>query len=133
MCDTLRKTRSRGRSGVPLIRLRWRSEILLRRSFVVLIFMALLLRSRLAGLLLQHFTRVADALLLVGVRLAELADVGDERSDAPAIADADYGEVLAEAFGHALDGVGDETARQAVELAERGVVAPRLALQLIAF
>src|SRR5918995_6953184 len=38
MCDTLRNTRSRGRSGVPLIRLRWRSEIRFRRSFVVFIF-----------------------------------------------------------------------------------------------
>src|SRR6185436_12330963 len=79
MCDTLRNTRSRGRSGVPLIRLRWRSEIRLRRSLVVLIFMALL-RPRLSGLLLQHFARVADALLLVGIGLPELADVRGDLS-----------------------------------------------------
>ena len=40
MCDTLRNTRRRGRSGVPLIRFRWRSEMRLRRSLIVLIFMA---------------------------------------------------------------------------------------------
>jgi hypothetical protein len=38
MCDTLRNTRSRGRSGVPAIRLRCLSAIRVRRSFVVLIF-----------------------------------------------------------------------------------------------
>jgi hypothetical protein len=38
MCDTLRNTRSRGRSAVPLIRLRCRKPIRVRRSLVVLIF-----------------------------------------------------------------------------------------------
>src|SRR5688572_21724995 len=111
MCDTLRNTRSRGRSGVPLIRLRWRSEIRFWRSFVVFIFIKSvsscqlpvasclrclsgnwslvtgyfscdwLLRSSLSGLLLEHFTRVADALLLVGVGLAHRADVGGHLAD----------------------------------------------------
>src|SRR4030095_7087600 len=38
MCETLLKTRSRGRSGVPAIRLRCLSAMRVRRSFVVLIF-----------------------------------------------------------------------------------------------
>src|SRR5713226_7746702 len=48
MCDTLRNPRRRGRSGVPLIRFRWRSEIRLRRSLTVFIFIAL--SSRLSAL-----------------------------------------------------------------------------------
>src|SRR4029450_9433228 len=84
MGETLRNTRSRGRSGVPLIRFRWRSEILLRRSLKVLIFMALL-RPRLSGLLLQDFTGVTDALLLVRVRLAHLPDVGGDLADQLAV------------------------------------------------
>ena len=45
--------------------------------------------------------------------------------DLGAVADADDVEVLAEALGHALDGVGDEAAREAVELAELGILAQR--------
>ena len=40
MCETLRKIRSRGRSGVPAIRFRCLSAIRVRRSFVVLIFIS---------------------------------------------------------------------------------------------
>src|SRR4029453_2176059 len=99
MCETLRKTRRRGRSGVPLIRFRWRSEILFRRSLKVLIFIVsyqfpasrfqpdvaignqleaggrTLLGSRLSGLLLQDFAGVADAFLLIRIRLAHRPDV----------------------------------------------------------
>ena len=108
-----------------------------------------LLRSRLAGLLLQHFTRIANALLLVGIGLAQPPDVPatcptawrstpvtvmcvclsmamsirpeseHDRMNAQceydllaldlgAIADADDVEILAEALGYALDGVGDQ-------------------------
>ena len=49
-----------------------------------------------------------------------------------AVADADDVEVLAEAFGDAAHGVGDQAARQAVELAELRILAQRLRLQLIA-
>src|SRR5690242_14060213 len=99
MCDTLRKTRNRGRSGVPLIRFRCLSAMRVRRSFVVLIFISQLpvasnqfpvgsrfkletgdgnwelFRSRLTCLLLQHLARVANALLLVGIGLAKTADI----------------------------------------------------------
>src|SRR5262245_48271801 len=91
MCATLRKTRSRGRSGVPAMRLRCRRAIRSRRSFFVFIFMAFrfqlpassfqLFRSRLARLLLQDLSRVADALLLVRVRLSERADIGRHLAD----------------------------------------------------
>src|SRR5205809_1593095 len=90
MCDTLRKTLSRGRSLVPAIRLRWRSWMRTRRSSLVLILM--LLGSGLSGLLLQHFTGVAHALLLVRIGLAQPADVGRDLSDQLAI-DAGHGEV----------------------------------------
>src|SRR5688500_5940780 len=40
-----------------------------------------LLRSRLSGLLLQHLARIADALLLVGIRLAQATDVGGDLAD----------------------------------------------------
>src|SRR5258708_16748489 len=104
MCDTLRNTRSRGRSGVPLIRFRWRSEIRFRRSLTVLIFINQLpasrfplpatsssppwpcwelgagswklFRSGLSSLLLQDLTRITDALLLVGIGLAQRPHVG---------------------------------------------------------
>src|SRR5207237_1820982 len=196
MCDTLRNTRRRGRSAVPLMRFRCLSAIRCRRSLVVLIFINQvpassyqppassfqleagrwrLFRSGLPGLLLQHFTRIADALLLVGVRLAERADVGrhlphelpvyaghgevrllvdrhvDPAGDVEhhgmrvaerevhllafhfgAVPDADDVEVLAEALRHAADGICDEAAREAVELAELGICTKGPCLQLIA-
>src|SRR5262245_20091115 len=199
MCDTLRNTRRRGRWAVPLIRFRCRSEMRFRRSFVVFIFIVsyqlpatsfqpdvaisnqlkaeswTLFRAGLPRLLLQDLARVADALLLVGIRLAQRADVGrDLPHELPidarhrhvrllvdrdvdpvrdvehdrmrvaqrevhllalhfrAVADADDVEILAEAVGDALDRVGHEAARQAVELAELGVLAQRLRVQLIA-
>src|SRR3954469_1557128 len=110
MCETLRNTRSRGRSVVPEIRFRWRSAIRRRRSLVVLIFISLSfqlpatsfqhylnqlsagswkpeagsqmsLRPRLARLLLQYFAGVADTLLLVRVGLSQAADVGGDLAD----------------------------------------------------
>src|SRR5690349_7376036 len=94
MCETLRNTLRRGRSFVPRMRFRWRSWIQWRRSSFVRIFMpsalcplpsalrlrCALLRTGLAGLLLQHLAGVAHALLLVRVRLAQSADV---RGDLP--------------------------------------------------
>src|SRR5262245_47440644 len=85
MCDTLRNTARRGRSDVPAMRLRRRRLMRCRRSRFVLILMAALLRAGLAGLLLQHFAGVADALLLVGVRLAQAADVGRDLADELAV------------------------------------------------
>src|SRR5882724_2979124 len=93
MCVTLRNTLSRGRTGVPAIRLRWRSWMRTRRSFFVFIFIPkpsalspyLRLRPRLAGLLLQHFAGVAHALLLVRIGLAEAADVRGDLTDQLAI------------------------------------------------
>src|SRR5512145_1158931 len=182
MCDTLRNTRSRGRSAVPAIRLRCRSAMRCRRSFFVLIFMAsassyrlpALLRARLSRLLLEHFARVPDPLLLIGIGLAEAPDVRRDLSDLlpvdpgygdvrllvdrdvdalrdiehdrvriaqrkddllalqlRTIPDADDVEVLPEALGHAANGVRDQTARQSVKLAERGVLLERPCLEVI--
>src|SRR4026209_830587 len=93
MWVTLRNTLSRGRSVVPAIRLRCRNWMRTRRSSFVLIFIVLTLRllptpyqpptptpqpllgDRLSGLLLEHFTGVTDALLLVRIRLPEPPDV----------------------------------------------------------
>src|SRR5882672_6282289 len=99
MCDTLRKMRSRGRSGVPAIRLRCLSAIRVRRSLVVLIFINVLPVSsfqlpassrrrwepeagswelfcaRLPRLLLQDLAGIPDALLLVGIGLSQPSDV----------------------------------------------------------
>src|SRR5262249_7064587 len=51
-----------------------------------------LLGSGLPSLLLQHFTRVTDALLLVGIRLAQPTDVRSNLSDELSI-DAGHGDV----------------------------------------
>src|SRR5262245_45617150 len=85
MCDTLRNTDSRGRSDVPRIRLRMRNLIRSRRSSFVLICITRLspgltprhyaLGSCLAGLLLQLLARVAHALLLIRVGLAQTAQI----------------------------------------------------------
>src|SRR3954464_15541062 len=121
MWSTLRNTLSRGRSFVPAIRLRWRSWIRTRRSSFVLIFIVVsrsgssrtlpigispepaaidgLLRSRLAGLLLQHFAGVADTLLLVRIRLAQAADVRRHLPDQLPI-DAGYRDVRLLVDGH---------------------------------
>src|SRR5690349_14326108 len=90
MCCTDRNTASRGRSAVPEIRFPCRIWMRTRRSFLVRIFMAL--RSRLPDLLLQHFTRVAHALLLVRVGLAQPPDVGRDLADELAV-DAGHGQV----------------------------------------
>src|SRR5229473_5111288 len=91
MCSTLRNTLRRGRSVVPMMRLRCRSWIRRRRSSLVLIFMfvasigLLSLGTRLPGLLLQHLAGVADAFLLVGIRLAQAPDVRGDLPDQLAI------------------------------------------------
>src|SRR5687768_916934 len=192
MCATLRNTVSRGRSSRPATRLRIRCLIRSRRSSFVLIRISVsqtpdsqlatsktlgnwrleverLLRSGLSDLLLQHFTGVADALLLVRVRLAHTSDIGCHLADEltihtrdgdmrlfldgdvdtggdvenyrmriaegemhllalelGAVADADDVELLLEAVGDAGNGVGDETPRQAVKLAELRVFALQL-------
>src|SRR5712691_5856569 len=87
----LRNTLRRGRSFVPDIRLRCLSWIRTRRSSFVLIFITTapliwtLFRPRLAGLLLEHFTGVADALLLVRIGLPEPAGVRRHLPDQLAI------------------------------------------------
>src|SRR5215472_5980208 len=75
------------------------------RSAFVLIFIALspqpsaLLRARLAGLLLQDFARIANAFLLVRVRLAQSPDVrGDLTDELPV--DARHGDVRLLVDGH---------------------------------
>src|SRR5881227_2690329 len=98
----LRNTASRGRAGVPASFLRMRLWIRARMSSLV--FMAIPRRalprgthaarrsplfragcSRLARLLLQHLAHVADALLLVRVRLAQLADLRRHLADLLAV------------------------------------------------
>src|SRR5687768_4513041 len=74
MCDTLRYTDNRGRSGVPRIRLRIRYLIRWRRSSLVLICIPL--GSRLSSLLLQHLTRIPHALLLIRIGLSKPSQVG---------------------------------------------------------
>src|SRR4051812_26428630 len=84
----LRNTASRGRCGVPASFLRIRSWILVRISSFVFIGVLAPLRktlrsslgrrsrgSGLARLLLEHLAHVADALLLVRVRLAQAPDL----------------------------------------------------------
>src|SRR4051812_12283448 len=100
MCDWLRYTARRGRWGLPSTRLRMRSWMRARMSCFVLTLMFSLggrCRSRnqaaasprnllrpggpgLAGLLLQDLARVAHALLLVRIRLAQPADLGGHLS-----------------------------------------------------
>src|SRR5215469_5120753 len=79
MCFKLRNTARRGRSPVPWTLLRMRSCTRTRTSF--LDDFAILLRScgssaGLAGLLAEHFARVADAFVLVWIGRAQRADVG---------------------------------------------------------
>src|SRR5712692_8859565 len=110
MWATLRNTLNRGRSFEPEIRLRCRSWMRWRRSSLVLIFItlstpgapaprscpagvaSLRFSSCLAGLLLEHFAGVTNALLLVRIGLAESANVGRHLSDQLTI-DACHGEV----------------------------------------
>src|SRR5258706_168149 len=127
------------------------------------------LGARLARLLLQHFARVADPLLLVGIRLAQAADVRrhltneltidardrdvrllldrdvDPRRDVEddcvriaereddllafdlgAVADADDIELFLEPVGDPDDRVGDQTSREAMELAPFGILVRKL-------
>src|SRR5882672_3782492 len=89
MCDTLRNTLSRGRSVVPMIRLRCRRWIRSLRSAFVWIFITW---PRLPGLLLQDLARVANALLLVRIRLAQPPDIRGDLADELPI-DARHGDV----------------------------------------
>src|SRR5688572_9449099 len=75
---TLRNTVSRGRASVPCTRFRRRYLIRSRRSSFVLIFTS---GSCLPDLLLQDLAHVAHALLLVGVGLAQPADVRRNLAD----------------------------------------------------
>src|SRR5688572_31077539 len=75
---TLRYTVSRGRASDPRTRFFSRYLIRCRRSSFVLIFTS---GSRLPDLLLQDLTHVAHALLLVGIRLAQVMDVCRDLTD----------------------------------------------------
>src|SRR5574344_939650 len=66
----------RGRSAVPETRPRMRVLVFLRRSLRSLAISAPPLLAGLAGLAPDHFAGVHDTLALVGLGLAELADVG---------------------------------------------------------
>src|SRR5580765_9046675 len=100
MCVTLRNTLSRGRALVPAIRLRCRSWMRTRLSFLVLILMVFalcpqplaLLGAGLSSLLLQDLTGVPHALLLVRIGLAPAPDVGRDLADQLAV-DAGHGDV----------------------------------------
>src|SRR4051794_18467409 len=101
MCLSLRKTLRRGRSGSPKMFLRVRNWRRSRRCALSLFLSAIIqnprpfgppltkcssLRStraseRLAGLDLDDFAVVADALALVRLGLAHLADLGGEFAD----------------------------------------------------
>src|SRR5215212_9455754 len=86
MWVTLRNTLKRGFCAVPVIFLRMRNLIRSRRSSFVLILISAIrdprsLGSGLSGLLLQYFTRVADTLLLIRVRLTQAPQVGGDLAD----------------------------------------------------
>src|SRR6266550_6392005 len=76
-----RNTARRGRSVVPLTRLRTRRWRLTRASAVRTAIVPLLLLPGLAGLAQDALAGVADALALVGLGLADLADVGRHLAD----------------------------------------------------
>src|SRR6185436_15803228 len=87
MCLALRNTTRRGRSGVPVIRLRSDRWRFLRVSSLLFLAIVLSVRlsaaasattggSGLAGLLLDHFLGVLHALALVRLGGAQLADLG---------------------------------------------------------
>src|SRR6185436_1389318 len=83
MLFKLRNTARRGRSLVPVTFPRIRSRIRPRattRSFARSMILPLLACS-LAGLATNHFVAVLDALALVGIGLAETADLGRGLSD----------------------------------------------------
>src|SRR5512136_294228 len=110
MWHWLRNTASLGRSGVPAMRLRMRFRIRFRTSCRVLTFIALTgvpwpraagqaspssssLRAGgpgLAGLLLEDLADVANALLLVRIRLAQTADLRGDLSDLLAVDAGDH-------------------------------------------
>src|SRR5579863_2125776 len=85
MCLRLRKTAKRGRSAVPEMRLRSRSCLTTRSSCLLLAAIywnpLLLRRGAFARLQLDRFALVADALALVRLRLADLANIGGDLAD----------------------------------------------------
>src|ERR1022692_2840327 len=85
MCLRLRNTANRGRSAVPVIRLRSRSCRATRRSFLLLTDISqnpLFLRcGAFTRLQLDRFALVSDALTLVWLWLADLANVGRDLAD----------------------------------------------------
>src|SRR6185436_7930259 len=96
MLCKLRNTARRGRSLVPVTFPRIRSRIRPRattRSFARSMILPLLACS-LAGLATNHFVAVLDALALVGIGLAETADLGRGLSDL-LLVDAGDGDVSA--------------------------------------
>src|SRR5690348_8194953 len=80
MCLLDRNTASRGRSGVPSTFLRTRRWRRRRCSCFVALMISLLLGG-LAGLAPHALADVPDALALVRLGLAELADVGGDLAD----------------------------------------------------
>src|SRR5258705_2709697 len=79
MCLLDRNTASRGRTAVPRTFLRTRRWRRTRCSRLVRLMSFLL--GGLAGLALHALAGVADALALVGLGLAQLADVGRDLAD----------------------------------------------------
>src|SRR6478672_9032140 len=81
MCLLDRNTASRGRSAVPRTFLRTRRCRRTRCSDLVRLMNGFLLLGGLAGLALHALAGVADALALVRLGLAELANVGGDLAD----------------------------------------------------
>src|SRR5436190_22323394 len=79
MCLLDRNTASRGRSAVPRTFLRTRRWRRTRCSCFVRLMLSLL--GGLAGLALHALAGVADALALIGLGLAQFADVGGDLAD----------------------------------------------------
>src|SRR5258705_6882112 len=81
MCRLDRNTARRGRPLVPVTRLRTRRWRLTRASALRTAIVPLLLLPGLAGLAQNALAGVTDALALVGLGLADLADVGRHLAD----------------------------------------------------
>src|SRR5215218_7658051 len=141
MCLLERNTARRGRAVVPRTFLRTRRWRRSRETSRFCICGPLL--RRLAGLAQHALVDVADALALVRLRLADLADVGGHLAaelqvDAAgprgggAVADADDLELLGEALRHARHHVGDQRTSETVQRAVLALVVGTTHEQLVA-
>ena len=103
MCELLRKTDRRGRSGVPLIlsrtRARFLSRTFLLSSFLIIyITLPLLLSAGLTLLETQNFGIVLDALTLVRIWYAKASDLSGGLTDKLLVGTLDGDAVLGRNF-----------------------------------